>query len=136
MTSLRAPDILLNTIAAVFVLDIDNYAFEYFATDFLKQLLTGFPPLGMLTYLQVPEGVDPGAESMGADDVAWQFFAGLVLGPILIVLATVLYQGWCGDDDLALALGFGLPAACVLCGCFWLRTQDGMSIYFLMFKYL
>ena len=112
----------MNTVAAVFVLDIDNYAFEYFATDALKQILTGFPPLGMLDKNDV--GVDLGDARAGADDFAWQAGAGLILGPILIVLATVLYQGWCGDDDLAVALGFGLPAACVLCGCFWLRTQD------------
>ena len=117
----------MNTVAAVFVLDIDNYAFEYFATDFIKQILTGLPPLGTLGKGQVPEGVDLGAARAGLDDIAWQAGAGLILGPILIVLATVLYQGWCGDDDLAVALGFGLPAACVLFGCFALRTQDAQE---------
>ena len=82
------------------------------------------PPLGVLRKTEVPEGVDAGAARAGLDDFAWQTGAGLILGPFLIVLATVLYQGWCGDDDLAVALGFGLPAACVLCGCFALRTQD------------
>ena len=114
----------MNTVAAVFVLDIDNYAFEYFATDLIKSILTGFPPLGMLSKDQVPKRVDVGAARAGADDALWQLFAGWILGPILIVLATVLYQGWCGDDDLAVALGFGLPAACVLCGCFALRTKE------------
>ena len=114
----------MNTVAAVFVLDIDNYAFEYFATDMIKQLLTSLPPLGVLTKDDVPEGVDVGAARTGRDDELWQMFGGIILGPILIVLATVLYQGWCGDDDLALALGFGLPAACVLCSCFACRAVE------------
>ena len=44
----RATDILLNTVAAVFVLDIDNYAFEYFVMDLNKSILTSLPPLGVL----------------------------------------------------------------------------------------
>ena len=107
------------------MLDLDDYAFQYFATDVIKQILTGLPPLGNLSEDDIPEGVDVGAAQRGIDDVAWQMLAGLVLGPTLIALATVLYQGWCGDDDLALALGFGLPAACVLCTCFGFRMVPG-----------
>ena len=122
----RATDILLNTVAAVFVLDIDNYAFEFFATDLVKQILTGLPPLGVLTKETIPEGVDVDAAQAGLDDIAWQYFGGIVLGPTLIVLATVLYQGWCGDDDSGRA---GLWAAgCVrVFGCFALRTQDAQE---------
>ena len=114
----------MNTVAAVFVLDLDDYAFQYFTTSGLKQLLTSLPPLGILQEYEIPEGVDVGAARAGVDDLLWQVLAGWVLGPTLIGLATVLYQGWCGDDDLALALGFGLPAVCVLIGCFTCRMKQ------------
>ena len=109
----------------MFVLDLDDYAFKYFTTSSIKQLLTSLPPLGTLPPgADVPEGVDASAAWAGFDDAIWQILAGWVLGPTLIALATALYQGWCGDDEFTLALGFGLPAALVLSSCFACRFDS------------
>ena len=94
----------MNTVAAVFVLDIDDYAFRFFTTRVVRNILTSLPPLGMLREDEYTDDVDVGATKMGADDFVWQLLGGWILGPALLALATGLYQGWCGDNDLVLAV--------------------------------
>ena len=117
----------MNTVAAVFVLDIDDYAFRFFTTRAVRNILTSLPPLGILSEDDYKDDVDVGAAKMGADDLVWQYLGGWILGPALLALATGLYQGWCGDDDLVLAVCFALPAACVLSMCFWCRTRSPLE---------
>ena len=50
---------------------------------------------------------------------------GLGLAPVLFGVSAAIYQSWCSEDPgLAVGLGFGLPAACIVMGCFGARFVD------------
>lgn len=107
----------------MFVLEIDDYAYQFFTTDLQKAFITGLPPMGYLANDKSDFPDDHPDKShliSKLDDALWQTLSGIALAPILIGIATAIYQGWCGDD----ALGFGLPAACIFACCFAAKQKD------------
>ena len=59
----------MNTVAAVFVLDIDDYAFRFFTTRAIRNILTSLPPLGILSEDEYKDDVDVGAIAVALHDV-------------------------------------------------------------------
>ena len=120
-------DIILNAVAAVFILDIDDYAYHFFVTKTQQILVEGLPSLGLVPLDEVPEELQttfPKEALLASDDAAWQFLGGFALAPALFGIAAAIYQSWCEDGSvLAVGLGVGLPVACLGMSCFACRLQ-------------
>ncbi len=117
----------------VFVLDINDYTYQYFTTDAVKKLVESLPPIGMLPPAGFGFGFgedDPCAQSSypGLDDVLWQRFGGYVLCPVLFAVATALYQGLCHSVytnrywEIA-GWQTGVPILLIMIGCFGCRMK-------------
>ena len=99
---------ILNTLGATFILDIDNFAYSYFITDIFKDAMRAIPPIGVSeglgmtladafwqmlgAYLFIPTGVRRRCKPAGATPGApwwrgsgWAFRSSAAPGAFLIV---------------------------------------------------
>ena len=93
--------VLGSAVAATFVLDIDNYVYQFLVTDFVKTRLATVPPIG----------VSFGIGSTYAD-LNWQALGSYLLIAVLLSTAGALEAAWCEDGVLAAWLGLGIPILC------------------------
>ena len=93
--------VLGSAVAATFVLDIDNYVYQFLVTDYVKTRLATVPPIGVTNNI--------GAT---AADVLWQMFGSYLLIAVLLSTAGALEAAWCEDGVLAAWLGLGIPILC------------------------
>ena len=104
--------VLGSAVAATFVLDIDNYVYEFLVTDFVKNNLATVPPIGV------------SSEIGGTlSDVAWQAFGSYLLIAVLLSTAGALEAAWCEDGVLAAWLGLGIPILCCTGAFAWCTKQ-------------
>ena len=98
--------VLGSAVAATFVLDIDNYVYQFLVTDFVKTRLATVPPIGV-------------SQNIGftAADLFWQFFGSYLLIAVLLSTAGALEAAWCEDGVLAAWLGLGIPILCCTGAC-------------------
>ena len=98
--------VLGSAVAATFVLDIDNYVYQFLVTDAVKTRLASVPPIG----------VSPDI-GMTAADSLWQAFGSYLLIAVLLSTAGALEAAWCEDGVLAAWLGLGIPILCCTGAC-------------------
>jgi hypothetical protein len=93
--------VLGSAVAATFVLDIDNYVYQFLVTDLVKIRLATVPPIGVSEYIG----------GTGSDGF-WQVFGSYLLIAVLLSTAGALEAAWCEDGVLAAWLGLGIPILC------------------------
>ena len=105
--------VLGSAVAATFVLDIDNYVYQFLVTDFVKTRLATVPPIGVSPRI--------GAT---ASDAIWQAFGSYLLIAVLLSTAGALEAAWCEDGVLAAWLGLGIPILCCTGACALCARKD------------
>ena len=105
--------VLGSAVAATFVLDIDNYVYQFLVTDLVKINLATVPPIGV-------------SNEIGAtlSDMIWQVSGSYLLIVVLLSTAGALQAAWCEDGVLAAWLGLGIPILCCTGAFAWCARQD------------
>ena len=105
--------VLGSAVAATFVLDIDNYVYQFLVTDLVKINLATVPPIGV-------------SNEIGAtlSDMIWQVSGSYLLILVLLSTAGALQAAWCEDGVLAAWLGLGIPILCCTGAFAWCARQD------------
>ena len=105
--------VLGSTVAATFVLNIDNYVYQFLVTDMVKTRLAAVPPIGVSFGIGVT-----------SSDQFWQAFGSYLLIAVLLSTAGALEAAWCEDGVLAAWLGLGIPILCCTGAFAWCARQD------------
>ena len=109
-------DMILNTLGATFILDIDNFAYSYFVTNFFKDQIRAIPPIGV-----------SGGLGGTMADFFWQMFGAYLFIPTLLGSAAALQAGWCDSGGTLVAwLALGIPILCCT-GCFSFFASKGAN---------
>ena len=106
-------DLLLNSVATVFVLDVDDYAYTYLVPSVYRAAVSGFPAIMSRD------------EEFKMDLALYQFFGPFFLPLVLAGATAATYEGWCGveepgnghDATVAAWVGFVVPAVAVSLCC-------------------
>jgi hypothetical protein len=112
-------DLILNSVATVFVLDVDDYAYKYkyLVPSLFRSAVEGFPAI-----------MTRGSSENKMDTCLYQLFGPYFLPLILAGTTDATYEGWCGveepgnghDATVAAWVGFAVTAVavslCCLCG--------------------
>jgi hypothetical protein len=109
-------EVLGTAVAATFVLDIDNYVYQFLATDVVKTKLAAVPPIGVT-----------GKIGVTLADLVWQLFGSYLLIAVLLSTAGALDAAWCGKGSsgvLAAWLGLGIPILCCTGACAVCTRKD------------
>jgi hypothetical protein len=105
--------VLGSAVAATFVLDIDNYVYQFLVTDAVKTRLAAVPPIG----------ASPDIGGTAADGL-WQMLGSYLLIAVLLSTAGALEAAWCEDGVLAAWLGLGIPILCCTGACAYGTRKD------------
>jgi hypothetical protein len=113
--------VLGSAVAATFVLDIDNYVYQFLVTDYVKTKLAAVPAIGV--------SIDIGFTF--ADGI-WQSFGSYLLIAVLLSTAGALDAAWCeeGSSGVLVAwLGLGIPILCCTGACAYVARISNEESY-------
>lgn len=92
--------VFVNTLATLFILDIDRFAYDYMSAQVLKDAFEALQPLGLLGEHDTSD-----AESYSLyayeDDVFFQYLGGAILIPLMGLVSLTLFACWCWDRTSA-----------------------------------
>lgn len=112
-------NLILNAVAATFVIDIDDIIFSVCCPNYLKAIMAAIPPISVT------------ADKAKFAEIVGMAFGWLCLPGGLLALTGILFNTWCSEEALAINLGVGLPMAilgCCYMGCVQCKVKKRTSL--------
>lgn len=108
-------DLILNSVAVGFIVDIDDYLYAYFTSSSAKTRMEAMPPLALLDH------------NFSWGDMANEALGFYVRVGLLFGLSAAIFQAFCLKETLAAWLGLGIPLLCLSSTCIYCIRRSSMN---------
>jgi len=142
-------DLILNAVAALFVLDVPSYTYKLFHPTVLQNELRNFPPIvvrpGGTAYNQdakPPSYWNPKThgkwdisppDDLSRSVAVFENFGPYILSFCMVSVSLLLHEGWCGLDDDPYAFGNGPSGFHYLSLVYFVGVFIGVGIFYLIY---